>query len=51
MLNGIESAKNVRHADLEKPVTTLIRDARATETTEPAPTSLSDKRVALLKVK
>jgi hypothetical protein len=51
MPNGIESAKSARDAELVKLVITLTRDARPTETTEPAPTSLSDKRVALLKVK
>jgi len=51
MLNGIESAKSVRHADLEKPVTTVTRDARPTETTEPAPMSNTEMKVALLEVR
>jgi hypothetical protein len=51
MLSGIESVKSVRHADLEKLVTTVTRDARLTETTEPAPMSNTEVKVAMLEAK
>jgi len=48
MLNGIESAKSVSNAEWEKPVTTVTRDVRPTETTELVLMSNTEMKVALL---
>jgi len=48
MLNGIESAKSVSNAEWEKPVTTVTRDVRPTETTELVLMSNTEMNVALL---